>query len=78
MSNDIDRLDSYVQGIGGINEAARKLGVNRSTVHRWIIGEQPIPGLMMAVLKVSDKLYELHQENCALEATLKLSELQEK
>ena len=52
-------IESYINGIGGVNEASRKLDVDRKTVQRWLSGETSPPGLLKALMRSSDKNMEL-------------------
>ena len=56
-----DRLDAYITGMGGMSTTSKKLDVDRSTLYRWCTGQQPIPGIMLANLKLCDKIAELHK-----------------
>lgn len=55
-------LEDYLNGIGGPTEAARKLGVDKATVYRWLSGSVETPPLMNVVLKLSNKLVERDQQ----------------
>lgn len=55
-------LEDYLNGIGGVQDAARKLGVDKSTIHRWLNGSVETPPLMHVVLKLSGKLVERDQQ----------------
>jgi len=56
-----DRLDAYITGMGGMSSTASKLKIDRSTLYRWCTGQQPISGIMLANLKLCDKIAELHK-----------------
>ena len=58
----ITELENYINGIGGVSAAARKLDVNKSTIHRWLNNSVEVPGLMRAVLKLSNTLIERDQQ----------------
>ena len=56
------QLEDYLNGIGGPTEAARKLGIDKATVYRWLNGSVETPPLMHVVLKLSGKLIERDQQ----------------
>lgn len=56
-------LATWVETMGGRNRIAKKFGIDPSTLHRYIVGDQPTPKWITEFIELSEKNAKLKQIN---------------
>jgi outer membrane biogenesis lipoprotein LolB len=59
-------LTKWIDSLDGRSRVAKILGVNKSTLYRWEMGELPVPNWLVKYMSMSEELAELRQENARL------------
>lgn len=60
------KLEAYVDSVGGVSSVAKKLGVNRKSLSRWINGYEETPKMLEQIMYMADKNAALIIENINL------------